>query len=171
MYLLLIHLWYRDPRAQRSLSVLPSRFKRKRPVRETSVAAKRAKVTVWNRDVICLPKSCARGSRYVCFPRGKYRAVLGKVGLIGKVRITSEMTPSEVLNEIRSAFWAQMNNKEDFQFEFLQPTGCGSYALTIPNVSQQFSWSSQQVAKLSTTKGTIYILAKEKLTVDDEVSI
>ena len=137
--------------------------------RRFDVVKKAATVTVWDRDVVCLPRSCATGDRYVCFPRGKYRANLGKAGLIGKVRIKSDMSPSEVLDKIRSVFRVQMGNRRDFPFEFLQPTGCGSYALTIPNVSSLFDWTPQQVAKLSSSKGSIFILAKDKLAIDDEV--
>ena len=68
------------------------------------------------------------------------------------------MSPSEVF---RSVFRVQMGNMRDFPFEFLQPTGCGSYALMIPNVSSLFDWTPQQVAKLSSSKGSIFILAKD----------
>ena len=161
---------YRSPRRSASI-ILPSYLKRRRSVKfEGSPAVKKAKVTVWDRDVVCLPKRCARGN-HVCFPRGKYRVHLGRAGLVGKVRLKSDMTTFEVLDEIRSAFRKQMDGKPDFPFQFLQPTGCGTSALTIPNVSSSFEWTAQQVSKLSTTKGTIYILAKDKLTVDDDLEV
>ena len=161
---------YRHPRIRRSASIiLPSHLKRRRSEKsEGSAAVKKGKVTIWDRDVICLPQSCAN-QNHVCFPRGKYRAILGKAGLIGKLRLTSHMTPSEVWDEIRSAFRVQMDGRRDFPFDYLQPTGCGSYSLMIPNVSSLFDWTPQQVAKLSNAKGSIYILARDKLTVDDEV--
>ena len=81
------------------------------------------------------------------------------------------MTPDDVLSEIRSTFRAQMDSRPNFPFQFLQPSGCGSSALVIPSVSASFQWTAQQVAKLSTTKGNIYILVKDKLTVDDELEV
>ena len=62
-------------------------------------------------------------------------------------------------------------NRPNFPFQFLQPSGCGSSALVISSVSTSFQWTTQQVAKLSMTKGNIYILAKDKLTVDDELEV
>jgi len=146
--------------------ILPSHLKRRRSAEANAI--KKARITVWDRDIVCLPRSCARGN-HISFPRGKYRATLGKAGLIGKVRIKSDMTVSDVQNEIRSTFKVQMGSRRDFPFEFLQPTGSGTSSLTIPNVSNLFDWTPQQVAKLSSAKGSIYILAKEKLTFDDEV--
>ena len=145
---------------------MPSHLKRRRS--ENNAAVKKAKITIWDRDIICLPSSCANGN-HICFPRGKYRAILGRVGLLGKVRLQSDMTASEVLDEIRSVFVVQMGGRRDFPFEYLQRTGCGSYSLMIPNVSSLFDWTPQQVAKLSNAKGSIFILARDKLTVDDEV--
>jgi hypothetical protein len=79
------------------------------------------------------------------YPRGKYRELLGKKGLIGKIRLSSDMTPNEVEGEIRSVFQGVMKSTS-FQYTYLQPTGCGSRSLTIPAVSSQFVWTAQQVA-------------------------
>ena len=64
-----------------------------------------------------------------------------------------------------------MSGKTDFPFIFLQPTGAGSKTLTVPSVSSSFSWTAQQVAKLGANKQSFYILAKEKLALDLEVSV
>ncbi len=106
------------------------------------------------------------------FPRGKYRAKLGQSGLIGKIRLTSTMSVSEVEEEVRSVFSKPMDNRVDFPFVFLQSTGCGSRSLTLPAVSASFSWTPHQVAKLGSGKQCMYILSKDKLVTDKiEVSI
>lgn len=160
---------YRNPRS--ASVVLPSYLKRRRSEKceGGSAAVKKAKVTIWDKGLICLPRCCASGN-HVSFPRGKYRIDLGRAGLIGKVCLKFDMMPLVVLDEIRSTFKRQ-DGRADFPFEFLQPTGCGTSAMTIPNVSSLFEWTPHQVAKLSTTKGNIFILAKERLTVDDELGI
>ena len=102
------------------------------------------------------------------FPRGKYRASLGMRGLIGKIRLTSAMT---VEDEVRSVFEKPMCGRKDFPFVFLQPTGAGSRTLTVPSVSPSFCWTAQQVAKLASSKQSIYVLAKDKLVEELEVSV
>ena len=72
-----------------------------------------------------------------------------------------------IKNEVRSVFRDPMEGKPNFPSIFLQLTGCGSKSLTIPTVSVSFGWTAQQVAKLGGNKGTIYILAEEKLNVQD----
>ena len=93
------------------------------------------------------------------FPRGKHRANFGLLGLIGKMHLTSLMSVAEVEDEVRSVFKKPMANRKDSPFFFLQPTGCGSRSLTLPAVSESFSWTAQQVAKLGGAKQCIYILA------------
>ena len=95
---------------------------------------------------------------------------LGEAGLIGKIRLNSAMTVEEVTNEIRSVFGQPMGQRSDFPFVFLQPTGAGSRTLTIPSTSSTFSWTASQVAKLGGYKQTIYILAQEKLSLDNDFS-
>ena len=77
------------------------------------------------------------------------------------------MSEEDVRNEVRSVFQGPMGGQPNFPFAFLQPTGYGSKSLTIPAVSASFEWSAQQVAKLGGNKGTIYIVAEEKLNVRD----
>lgn len=59
-----------------------------------------------------------------------------------------------------------MSNTEQFQFTYLQPTGCGARSLTVPAVSSSFDWTPQQVARLGGTKGTVYIMAEDELNVE-----
>ena len=117
-------------------------------------------VQVWDRDIICLPFS--PGSSFT-FPRGRKRTQLGAMGLIGKIRLTSNMSVSEVEDEIRSVFDGPMGGRHDFLFQFLQSTGVGSQTLAIPSVSSSFDWSAQQVAKLGNSKQPIYIIAVDEL--------
>ena len=49
--------------------------------------------------------------------------------------------------------------------------GTGSRCLTIPAVSSSFAWTAKQVARLGTSTGTIYILAKADLELDDEEEV
>jgi hypothetical protein len=97
--------------------------------------AKRPKVIqLWDRDIICLPQFlCDHG--VVKYPRGKYRARLGRLGLMGKVHITEDMSLEEVAAEVRSVFKEPMDSRNDFPFSYLQPTGSGSRTLSIPSVS------------------------------------
>ena len=138
-------------------------MKRKRQEDKGDKSPKRSKVKVtqvWDRDIVCLPPSSKSKFPY---PRGKYRTKLGEKGLIGKVRLASTMSVSDVENEVCSVFHVAMGGNEDFNFNFLQPTGAGSKTLTVPAVSSTFEWTAQQVAKLGSNKQAIYIIANDPL--------
>ena len=60
----------------------------------------------------------------VIVPRGKARTTLGKLGLMGKLRLNSEMTPDQVKREVRSVFFNVMMN---IKFTFLQSAGKYTY--------------------------------------------
>ncbi len=92
---------------------------------------------------------------------------LGRLGLIGKIRLSSTMSAVDVEAEIRSVFSKAMQSRNDFPFEFLQPTGCCNRSLTLPAISLSFSWIPQTVARLGTSKQPLYILCKEKLALED----
>ena len=79
----------------------------------------------------------------------------------------SNMDEHEVEEEVRSVFRGPMGFRDDFPFEFLQPTGVGTKTLTIPAKSSSFFWTAQQVSKLGGYKQSIYILAKDSLTLPD----
>ena len=130
--------------------------------------AKRPKIVQsWDRDIVCLPQclSC-RGT--VKYPRGKYRARLGTLGLMGKIHITDDMSVEQVAAEVRSVFKVPMNSRNDFPFHYLQPTGSGTRTLSTPSVSSSFCWTAKQVARLGNSSGTIYILADDDLNVNGE---
>ena len=149
--------------------ILPSHLKRKRD--EEKFKNKRMRsgtIQEWDHDIVCIPLT---SDLIISYPRGKARTRLGALGLIGKIRISSLMSVEEVQKEIRSVFKGPMKNKPNFKFLFLQPTGVGTKTLSIPPVSNIFSWIPQQVAK-SGNKQAIYILAQEELAVklDSEVN-
>lgn len=104
------------------------------------------------------------------YPRKKYRAKLAAWGLIGKLHLTSDMTVDDVTTEIRSIFKGPMSNNQNFQITFLQSTGGGSNTLTVPSASSSYKWTAQQVSKLSTYRGTIYIMAIDDLNLQDPFS-
>ena len=90
------------------------------------------------------------------------------LGLMGKIHITEDMSVEQVAGEVRSVFKVPMDHRGDFPFHYLQPTGSGSRTLSLPSVSSSFSWTAKQVARLGSSSGTIYILAEDDLTLDDE---
>lgn len=149
---------------------------RRRGASVDNVKPKKPKtVKTWDRDIICMPQSrrnMADGGN-ITYPRGKYRAHLASLGLIGKLHLTSEMTDDDVVMEICTVFKRQMTDNLHFPFLYLQATGGGSKSLTIPSQSSSFKWTPQQVARLSTQSGTMYILAKAALDVDigDEIKV
>ena len=112
--------------------------------------------------ISCLP---LRRTCPIPYPRGRYREFLGHQGLVGKIRLMSNMTAEDVVSEIHSVFQGAVK-KSSFPFTFLQPTGCGSRSLTVPSVSSQFVWTPQQVAKLGANKGTVYIMLEEELDIE-----
>ena len=119
---------------------------------------------------MCLPQlSSTTDTISLPYPCGKHRASLGLLRLIGKIRLTSTMSVSEVQDEVRSVFSKAMNNRQDFSFVFLQPTGCGIRSLTLPGVSASFNWTPQQVVKIGGAKQCIYILVKDQLVGSEEL--
>ena len=91
--------------------------------------------------------------------------MLAKVGLQGKVTLTSQMTEEDIRSEIRSAFYDAMGNDPSFPFTFLQTSGYGGKTLASPSLSASFHWNAQEVSKLGKT--CFYILAGKKLVVED----
>ena len=109
---------YSESRISVSHNILPSYLRRNRIGGNQS--KKRKSIQTWDRDIICLPQSkhnCANSSSF-SYPRGNYRAMLGKMGLIGKLHLSSHMNEDDVKKEIRSVFQAPMGNDPDFPFVF-----------------------------------------------------
>ena len=127
---------------------------------------KSPKITYYNRDVICLPQSYARGNcKSIPIPRKKARTTLAEMGLQGKISLRSDMLEEAINCEIRSAFADVMGHDPFFPFAFLQLSGGGSKTLTLPSLSSSFRWTAGEVGKLG--KSVIYILAQRKLCNED----
>lgn len=118
----------------------------------------------YDRDIICLPKSYSGSDRVVKIPRGqRAREYLAENGLLGKIRLTSDMTEDEIMGEIRSVFKRPMDDDPLFKFVILQPSGGSSKTLTIPALSSSYTWTASAVA--GNVKSPIYILAEDRLVV------
>lgn len=127
--------------------------------------AKVQKEVQYTRDIMCIPSSFGEGGiKSIPIPRGKARSQLVKLGLQGKVTLSSAMSEEAIMEEIRSAFTEAMGNNPSFPFIFLQVSGCGTKTLAVPSLSASFKWSAQEVCKLG--KQCIYILAQQKLVVE-----
>ena len=139
-------------------------FTERRSRSQSGPKSKKAKTTTYDRDVVCLPKSYpSRDGRYV-IPRKETRADLASKGLIGKLRLVSDMTEEDILSEIRSVFEVPMGNDPNFPFLFLQRCGPGSNALTAPSLSASFSWTAKEVVRLA-GQGCLYGKAESDLVV------
>ena len=84
-----------------ALSVLPSFLKRRKG--NSTLPRKRKKtLQTWDRDIVCLPK-VKSADMHIAYPRGKYREQLGKNGLIGKVRLNSNMSMQDARSRAKFA--------------------------------------------------------------------
>ena len=127
--------------------------------------SRKEKVYTYDRDIICLPKYYHDQNGTIKIPRkSSEREILATNGLIGKIRLSSEMTEREIENEIRSVFKGPMQNNPLFDFEILQMAGGNSKSLIIPSVSSSFKWTASAVAGRN-AKSPIYILALDTLKV------
>ena len=77
------------------------------------------------------------------------------------------MSVDEVAAEVCSVFRGPMRDNPTFPFTFLQPTSGGNKTLTVPSVSSSYQWTAQQVAKLSTNRSSVYIMALDDLLLHD----
>ena len=141
---------------------LPSVFLRKS---DRMQPVKKEKVYTYDRDIICLPQSYVGKDESISIPRGApTRNYLAKHGLIGKIRLSSEMMEEEIFKEIYSVFADAMNGNPRFDFSILQQAGGTSKSLVIPALSSSYTWTASAVAGRN-SKVPIYILAKEELKV------
>ena len=124
----------------RPINILPSYLRRSNPHHAENPKKKPKTLKTWDRDIVCIPQSRRNKTKggNLMYPRGKYRAYLGSLGLIGKLHLTSAMTDSDVAAEICTVFKDQMNNNPTFPFLYLQSTGGESKSLTIPSQSTSF---------------------------------
>ena len=141
---------------------MPSLFSGKRGRNQPGPKAKKAKTTTYDRDVVCLPNSYpSQVGRYV-IPRRETRADLASKGLIGKLRLVSDMSEDDIFAEVRSVFGTAMGHDPDFPFVFLQRCCPGSNTLTAPSISSSFSWTAKEVVRLA-GQGCLYVRAESDL--------
>ena len=149
---------------------MPSFLKRKGVVGGKDRSTKKSKVVIsWDRDIICLPRTTKTRKlvNILSYPCKRFRTQLGAWGLIGKIHLTSDMTVDDVTSEVRSVFSGPMCNNPNFEFMFLQRTGGGNKTLTVPSISSSYQWTAQQVAKLATSRCSLYIMALDDLFLRD----
>ena len=102
---------------------------------------------------MCLPKEYQEKSGIIKIPRSSSeREYLARNGLIGKIRLSSDMTDRDIRNEIISVF----ANSGLSEFKFLQSTGGRSKQLMIPSVARGFKWTASTVSAIN-AKMPIYI--------------
>lgn len=128
------------------------------------MAAKPSKIVMWDREVVCLPKSYM--DLFNCdgvlpIPRKK-KDILVSFGLVGKLHLESDWSPADVVSEIKTTFSDIMKNDD---FKFLQFTGTGTKSLMIPKVSASYQWMPKEVA--GRADRPIYLLLQTDL--DNEV--
>ena len=136
-------------------AILPSIFSKRKAAKKGPLK----KTTTYDRDIICLPK-CYGKTLNIPIPRS--RTQLAKNGLIGKIRLTSDMTQDDIYDEIRSVFRGPMNGSTTFNFDVLQPAGGHTKCLTIPALSDSYRWTASAIVPKN-AKVPLYILAKEAI--------
>ena len=120
---------------------------------------------------MCMPK-CLIATNEACqpiikskipIPRGDARRQLCESSLLGKVTFSSDMSPTEIRQEICCIFSEVIELSSDaagssciFPFTYLQSSGGGTKSLCIPKESKSFVWNAQQVAALG-RNSCIYI--------------
>jgi len=102
---------------------------------------KHERMFTYERDIVCLPNwyHSKMTGNCIPIPRGNQsRQYLAKHGLLGKIKLTSEMNEIQIFTEISSVFKDSFGDSENFKFVILQPTGGFCKSLTIPQVSSQY---------------------------------
>ena len=130
--------------------------------RRKSIVAKSSKVTTWDREVICLPKSYMdlySSDGVLPIPRKK-KDILASFDLVGKVHLESHWTAADVVAEIKSIFNDTLKD-EDCTFKFLQFTGTGTKSLIVPKVSASYQWTPKEVA--GRADRPVYVLLQKDL--------
>ena len=70
--------------------------------------------------------------------------------------------------EIRSVFSIPMENRSNFPFKILQPSGGSSKSLSVPALSCSFKWTASAIAGKN-SKTPIYVLACDDLKVSQYI--
>ena len=123
------------------------------------------RVFTYDRDIICLPNSFLNDEGLVKIPRKQsVRDFLATNRLCGKIRLSSQMTEAEIMDEIRSVFEEPMDFDPLFNFKILQSSGGTSKSLTVPVQSASYKWTASSIAGKN-ARVPIYILAEDELKV------
>ena len=85
--------------------------------------------------------------------------------MIGKIRLTSEMSEDDIFAKIRSVFQVPMADNDRFLFDVLQSTGGSNKTLVIPALSSSYQWTASVIYCTKECKKKIYIFAREPLKV------
>ena len=120
---------------------------------------------MYDRDIICLPKSFVQYGGVIPIPRRKNdRQFLIANKLIGKVQRTSDMDEHDIFQEMRSVFRTPMGYDDRFRFTILQTSGGDSKSLMVPELSCSYKWTASAIAGRN-AKMPIYVLAEDELQV------
>jgi len=150
--------------------LLPSfLWKRHSAVGSSKGKRPRTKVYTLDRTIILLPQMSHTHGGEIQIPRGPSREKLGRQGLIGKIRLTTDMNEDEIYKEIWSVFSKPMGENSQFPFQVLQPAGSGCKTLALPPVSSSFTWTAREIA--GSSRSTIYILAGADLVVPEREEV
>ena len=118
-----------------------------------------------NCDIMCLPKCPADRSGLVKIPWKKsVRDFLARNQLMGKIRLSSDMSEKSIMREVLSVYEVAMGKDKDFPFKILQNSGGSSRTLNTPAVSSSFKWTASAVSGRN-AKVLIFILADAELNV------
>ena len=127
--------------------------------------SKKAPSVTYDRDIFCLTKNFANNNGTVKIPRSsESMEYVCRNGLKGKIRLTSDMTEEEIMEEIKSVFKRPFGGDGDFPFDILQPSGGKLKSLVIPSLSSSYVWTASAVA--GNSKSPIYIMAGADIQVD-----
>ena len=125
----------------------------------------KGKCVMFERDIICLPKSFLQHGNLIEAPRKRSaRQMLAVNKQVGKIQLDSAMSQSEIFNEVRSVFHIPMQGNNDFKFKVLQSSGGESRNLVIPQLSPSYRWTASAFSGKN-SKTPIYILALDDLKV------
>ena len=113
---------------------LPTTFQMASHLQKCSAKKSKGKKTstgqrmyTYDSHIICLPKSHLGKDGLVRIPRKKsLRDYLAMNKLVGKIRLTSDMSEGAIFREIRSVFEGPMAGNLLFRFKILQTCGGGS---------------------------------------------
>ena len=159
--LLLLHM---SPCRKEPATPYPSHFLQKRS-KCNPPPAKKQRMIVYDRDIICLPKSFVSEAGRIRIPRNKKdREFLAANKLVGKIQLQSHMSEAQIFHEIRSVFRSPMGCDDEFSFSILQQSGGGSKFLMVPELSSSYKWTAGAVAGRN-SKVPVYILAEDRLMV------